>query len=562
MTARHPSRTAETLLALAILVTANGCTVVGLKVERPSALRAETRQIVKENGGERAAALLQQAARSAANPDAQVAALLEAVELTAAARPGTARQRLNLSATENLVAALQTRNFSPVTLPDGRILTVAGDAKATLDPRSADELLAASSLRIKKLRVRTTQAGAGAPFVARFAPGSPALRGQAGIPPKSGLCEPVTALVRFDRKNPQLVFYRTLADDETVMAGRPVKLAADFTAPLAYMLSKGRNRSIDVRALIRTDLKMDDAGLYQFSRYEPGKIPVVFVHGLMSRPETWVPAVNELLADEQIRERYQFWLFLYPTGLPVWASAAKLREEMDRFRTVFDPRRGNRNLDRMVLAGHSMGGLVSGLQIRTGGRHLWEQFMNTPPEKLNLTPQNKERLLKIVNFGPRHDVGRVVFFATPHQGSDLAVNPFAEFFGRLVRLPFKFTRQDVLTIRQVLREDLRELFVAPANSLVFLRAKSPLLAAILKLPMKKSVPYHSIIGDRGLGGTPGSSDGVVPYWSSHLPGAASEKIVPSGHGANENPEGIREFRRILRQHLSRGARTLSANARD
>lgn len=560
----HPltRRIASSFLALAILVAASGCTVVSLKVERPSAMRAETRQVVKENGGERASMLLKQAGRLSGNKEAQIAALLEAVETTTRARAGTARQRLNLAATENLVAALQTRDFAPVTLPDGRTLTVAGDSPATLDPRTADELLPAASLRIKKLRVRTTQDGAGVPYVARFAPGSPALRGQPGIPPKSGLCEPVTALVRSDRKNPQLVFYRTLADDETIIDGRRVKLAADFTAPLAYMLSKGRNRSMDVRALIRTDLKMDDAGLYQFSRFEPGKIPVVFVHGLMSRPETWVPAVNELLADEKIRERYQFWLFLYPTGLPVWASAAKLREEMDRFRTVFDPRRTNRNLDQMVLAGHSMGGLISGLQIRTGGRHLWQQFMKTPPEKLNLTPENKARLLKIVNFGPRHDVKRVVFFATPHQGSDLAVNPFAEFFAGLVRLPFKFTRHDVMTIQQALREDLRELFVAPANSLVFLRAKSPLLAAILKLPMKKSVPFHSIIGDRGLGDTPGSSDGVVPYWSSHLPGAASEKIVPSGHGTNENPEGIEEFRRILRQHASLGRGPLSANARD
>jgi pimeloyl-ACP methyl ester carboxylesterase len=307
---------------------------------------------------------------------------------------------------------------------------------------------------------------------------------------------------------------------------------------------------------------MDDAGLYQFSRYEPGKIPVVLVHGLMSRPETWVPAVNGLLGDEQIREKYQFWFFLYPTGLPVWASAAKLREDMDRFRTTLDPRRANPNLDRMVIAGHSMGGLISGLQIRSGGHHLWRQFMTTPPEQLKLSPQTRERLLRIINFGPRHDVARVVFFATPHRGSELAVNPFAEFFARLIRLPFNVAQPDMLTIRQALREDLRELFVAPANSVVFLRARSPLLAAILRLPMRPGVPYHSIIGDRGRGDTPDSSDGVVPYWSSHLDGASTEKIVPSGHGTNENPEGIREFRRILRRHVGLGSGPLSANARD
>ena len=75
--------------------------------------------------------------------------------------------------------------------------------------------------------------------------------------------------------------------------------------------------------------------------------------------------------------------------------------------------------------------------------------------------------------------------------------------------------------------------------------------SILKLPISRSVPYHSIIGDRGKGNSPNSTDGVVPYWSSHLDGAASEKIVPSGHGANENPEGIAEIRRILLEAWAR-----------
>jgi hypothetical protein len=124
----------------------------------------------------------------------------------------------------------------------------------------------------------------------------------------------------------------------------------------------------------------------------------------------------------------------------------------------------------------------------------------------------------------------------------------AKFFAGLVRLPFSPFERDRMAFAQAIREDLRGLFVTPANSLVFLRAKSPLLMAILKLPLKKSIPYHSIIGDRGKGDTPESSDGVVPYWSSHLPGAASEKIVPSGHGANEHPEGIEELRRILNSY--------------
>src|SRR5256884_5995750 len=100
--------------------------------------------------------------------------------------------------------------------------------------------------------------------------------------------------------------------------------------------------------------------------------------------------------------------------------------------------------------------------------------------------------------------------------------------------------------------------------------------AVNKLPIAPGIPYHSIMGDRGHGDTPNSSDGVVPYWSSHLDGAKSEKIVPSDHGANQNPEAIAEVIRILKEHIagksfanrrseSRGAETRydppSSNAR-
>jgi hypothetical protein len=44
------------------------------------------------------------------------------------------------------------------------------------------------------------------------------------------------------------------------------------------------------------------------------------------------------------------------------------------------------------------------------------------------------------------------------------------------------------------------------------------------------------------------SDGVVPYWSSHLDGAVSELVVPSEHGAHRNPQAIAEVKRILKKY--------------
>lgn len=524
--------------------------MVGVKLDKasPGVLRRNAAEVARQNGGSVAAAALLRGHDRRLGESERVVAFLEAVRLSAGARTGSPDHAVNVEASRGLLALMSARDFAPLVLPDGRALGVSDDGRRTLDPRTADRIIPADDLEITRLRVRTMQEGAGLACVARFGPKSAALQAQPGIPPLAGVCEPVTLVVEPSGPEPRLVFFRSINGDTATVAGQRTRLAADFSAPLAYLLSRGRNRNMDIRAMLRTDRNFRFTGLYQFSRFDPDKIPVVLVHGLMSRPETWVPAINELMADREIRERYQFWLFLYPTGLPVWASAAMLRSELDRYRKTLDPERENRAIDRTVLVGHSMGGLISSLQIRSGGKALWRQFMDTPPEELSLSPALKERVVKVVQFQPRPEISRVVFFATPHRGSELAVNPFSEFFARLIRLPFTFADSDLRALRAALREEFRELFVAPANSLVFLRANSPLLKSILALPMRPGVPYHSVIGDRGLGDTPDSSDGVVPYWSSRMDGAKTEKIVPSGHGAHEHPEGIAELARILKAH--------------
>ncbi len=539
------------LLLIPLAASLSGCAVVGVRVDGQSAasVRHEALQVVRANGHSPAAAALAGAQEKNLGEGARASALLEAAGLSADGRPGTPDHAVNIAATRSLLALMKARDFAPLALGDGRTLSVSPDTRRTIDPRFADIIIPADDVQISRLRVRTAQNGVGLPCVARFAPKTAAVQGQPGVPPLGGICEPVTALALAGGRNPQLAFYRTRVDDRADVGGYRGQLAADFSAPLAYMLSRGRNRNLDVRALLRPGRYYDYTGLYQFERYDPKKIPVVFVHGLMSRPETWVPAVNELMADKAIRERYQFWFFLYPTGLPVWGTAGELRSELDRYRKTLDPTRSNRNFDRMVLVGHSMGGLISSLQIRTGGRALWKQFLETPPDQLSISAELKDRIIKAVQFQPRPEVSRVVFFATPHRGSDLAVNPVSDFFSRLIKLPFTFLEPDRYALQSALREEYRDMFVAPANSIVFLRANSPLLKAILALPMRPGVPYHSVIGDRGRGDTPDSSDGVVPYWSSRMDGAKSEKIVPSGHGAHENPEGIAELGRILRLHL-------------
>jgi hypothetical protein len=91
------------------------------------------------------------------------------------------------------------------------------------------------------------------------------------------------------------------------------------------------------------------------------------------------------------------------------------------------------------------------------------------------------------------------------------------------------------------------------NSIDTLSPTNNFVREVNKLPVVPSIPFHSIMGDRGKGGNkdktkPVSTDGFVPYWSSHLDGFASEKIVPSHHSAHQHPEGMQEVVRILKLH--------------
>ena len=108
--------------------------------------------------------------------------------------------------------------------------------------------------------------------------------------------------------------------------------------------------------------------------YEPGKIPVVMVHGLISSPLAWIPMLNELLRDPAIQEKYQFMLYMYPTGVPMPIAAASLRDALSQAKMTFNPDGRDPAFDRMVLLGHSMGGLLSHFMTVSSGDQLWRLY--------------------------------------------------------------------------------------------------------------------------------------------------------------------------------------------
>src|SRR6266542_4478654 len=349
----------------------------------------------------------------------------------------------------------------------------------------------------------------------------------------------ITATAQFDGSRCVISINDPLAAESVRVAGHSYPLAADFTASYALLLAREKPQKLGFARMLRPQEYAATARVARLEPYNPNKIVLLVIHGLMDTPATWVPMLNDLRGDKDIRRNYQFWFFSYPSGYPYPYSAAILRKELDVIEKRFPLRKP------MVVIGHSMGGCITRTLITDTGTKLWTEAFGHSPAQTQMPADSKRLLEKAIIFKHRREIGRVVFMSTPHRGANLASNWIGRIGSMIVKTPSK-----LIAIGQTVRESLTadpsalKLKRLP-NSVDTLAPNNRFVMAINKIPMTKTIPYHSIIGDRGRGDSPNSSDGVVAYWSSHLDGAKSERIVPCGHGSPLNVQAISEVHRIL-----------------
>jgi len=377
--------------------------------------------------------------------------------------------------------------------------------------------------------------GIGAPLSPKWnPPTNPAL---ADFASPRGFLLPVTGLLTFPAGAKHAARLE-LMDPTTVQAveigGRRLPLAADFSAPVVDRTRNIRELLLALEGLIFPDVR--DASLAFLEPFNPDKIPVVLVHGLMSHPRMWRDVVNELIADPVIGPKCQFWVYYYPTGWPIAYSAMRLREGLAAAGRAVGPHKN------FVLVGHSMGGILSRMQTVSPKESLVRAVI--PPEKQkrfrSLPPEHLVR--RSLEFRSNPQVGRLVFISTPHRGSTMADWSLTTWLTRFVRLPERITSATIDLLPNVASAPHQ------LTSISRLSPSNPLFKTLEGLPI--GAPHHSIIGDRGRGDTPDSSDGVVAYWSSHLASADSELIVPDDHGAFDDPAAITELKRILKIEIA------------
>jgi pimeloyl-ACP methyl ester carboxylesterase len=277
----------------------------------------------------------------------------------------------------------------------------------------------------------------------------------------------------------------------------------------------------------------------------------VLVHGTASSPTRWAELVNELEGDRRIRERYQIWIFMYDTGNPIGYSAGRLRGALTAAVHEFDPAGTDPALQRMVVIGHSQGGLLTKLTAVDTGTRLWDHWTKKSFESVKLAPATKELVRQSMFFTPLPFVKRVVFISTPHRGAMMAAGRLGAFAGWLVRMPTTLVGQFAGVVTAMGgNEDARiaALLRRPPTAIDNMSARQPFIEITSQIAVPPSIPSHSIIPVKGTGPYDHGNDGVVAYESAHVDWATSEKVVRWNHSCQGTPEAIEEVRRILYLH--------------
>lgn len=456
---------------------------------------------------------------------------------------------------------------NPAYRPTGVVFRQEGVARNVPLTDIYEDIVPACEVQVEELQERYSQSGLGVPMVGVIPAARVQKAGRRFTVAGRGTVQSLTVLVEFDAdpRKPAVVQLIPRNRHETYkVGGVSYPLALDISATIEVYWNLTRVKEDRFLGMLRPQQLRDTTGLTCMEAYDPNKIPVVLAHGLLSSAGTFDNMVNRLLADPVIRKHYQFWYYNYPTGVAWTISARHYRDSLTRVRRHLDPQHRNRHWDRMVVVGHSMGGLITHysqcvepwkmLQGRNIGgidmsRYMDARYVDEPlPFSRRMTGLQRDYYFRPVQ------AARVIYLATPHRGAPMAEYSITGWLMGLVELPQTLVQEvlNVATLQQnsVLMDPGRmtEWFTSGDQ----LSPESYSIKGLYGLQVR-NVPTHSVIGDRGRNNSPRSSDGVVPYWSSHIPWG-TETVVPADHSVQDAPQTAEDLARVLKEHLRRCGR--------
>lgn len=452
-------------------------------------------------------------------------------------------------------------------LPFGKIDVAFDPAALRAGDRELYHFVPIAELEVYGLAMRYRWPGIGAPLAAASRLVDSSKPGRDMVAPRMQI--PLTALLRIPDARRALLKGEPLAarlelhlawDGESVaIAGEQVQLESEPSAAIALTFTGSPVMEIEMFGFLGrlSGVLRERPPLVSTTPYRPGLIPVVFVHGTASSVVRWAEMFNRLQADPEIRTRYQFWFFQYDSGNPIALSALRLREALSAAVARLDPEGKDAALRRMVLIGHSQGGLLVKMQSISSGDRLWNAASKMPLDEMVLTDRTRDLLQRGMFVEPVPQISRVVFICTPHRGSFVAGRKvIANLTRKMLSMPFSIAE----TTADLARNPGTMSMVIP-SAVDNMSPNHHFIRALQEIPIAPSITVNSIVAVEGDGRVEDGDDGVVKYSSAHITPVESELIVKSNHSTQGNPHTIEEVRRILRLHAGVKAGGLQAETR-
>lgn len=325
-------------------------------------------------------------------------------------------------------------------------------------------------------------------------------------------------------------------------------LRRDFTLAYKALLASATIHEYERKGLFNADDERN-FGIYRLQPLNFKKDIILMIHGLDSSPVIWSEISTAILSRPELVQRYQIWHVFYETGSPPLYNAHRLRSLLKLQLKLFSESGYN---PKIMLIGHSMGGLISKMLASNSGEALWDAtFTRSFSELFEELGAEIYNARSILYFQAVKGIDKIVFIDTPHRGANLSNSWMARVVSYFISLPkkviasFNFSYKYNGLVTKSMEPFLQHGIPA---SIDVLQPEHPLTKIFSEISPVRGVKAWSIIGNKDIScyrlQKKCANDGVVSYSSAHQD-YAKEIIVHSHHNSYKNIDSIRLILNIL-----------------